>query len=92
MLDGSVGPDDMMVEECRYIGGVLIEGGSDTTLSFLQSLILALVAFPEAQQKAPEEMDGVVGEHRMPRVEDWEGLTYVKAIVKEVCGMLVAWC
>ncbi|KAK7023184.1 cytochrome P450 [Favolaschia claudopus] len=36
----------------RYLGGILMEGGSDTTSSYLQSLILALVAYPDAQRKA----------------------------------------
>ncbi|KAF7377423.1 Cytochrome p450 [Mycena sanguinolenta] len=34
-----------------YLGGVLIEGASETTSSYLQSLILALVAYPDAQKK-----------------------------------------
>ncbi|KAK0204716.1 cytochrome P450 [Desarmillaria ectypa] len=58
-----------LLDECQarlYLGGVLIEGGSDTTSSFLQSLILALVAFPEAQRNSQEEMDRVT--HRFKPV------------------------
>ncbi|KAJ7800590.1 cytochrome P450 [Mycena olivaceomarginata] len=53
-----------------YLGGVLIEGGSDTISSFLQSLILALTAYPDAQKKAHDEMD---------RVE----MPYIRAMILE---------
>jgi len=66
-----------------YLGGVLIEGGSDTTSSFLQSLVLALVAFPEVQTKAQEELDRVVGDHRMPQLEDFGNLPYIQAVIQE---------
>ncbi|KAG8966557.1 hypothetical protein FRC03_011695 [Tulasnella sp. 419] len=66
-----------------YLGGVLIEGGSDTTSSFLQSLILALVAFPEVQKKAQEEIDRVIGSDRAPVLSDIEHLPYIQAIIKE---------
>ncbi|KAK0469876.1 cytochrome P450 [Desarmillaria tabescens] len=72
-------------ELAGYLGGVLIEGGSDTTSSFLQSLILALVAFPEAQRKAQEEMNKVVGDQRLPTLDDFADLPYIQAIIKEVC-------
>ncbi|ESK89761.1 cytochrome p450 [Moniliophthora roreri MCA 2997] len=66
-----------------YLGGVLIEGGSDTTSSFLQSLILAMIAFPEAQRKAQAELDRVVGPHRMPTLDDIEDSPYIKAVIQE---------
>ncbi|KAG8997242.1 hypothetical protein FRB90_012552 [Tulasnella sp. 427] len=66
-----------------YLGGVLIEGGSDTTSSFIQSLILALVAYPEVQKKAQEEIDRVVGTDRAPVLEDIENLPYCQAIILE---------
>jgi cytochrome P450 len=65
---------------CRYIGGVMIEGGSDTNTSFLQSLVLLLTAFPEVQHKAQEEVDRVVGGNRMPTPEDFEHMPYIQVI------------
>ncbi|KAF7377443.1 Cytochrome p450 [Mycena sanguinolenta] len=70
-------------EMLGYLSGVLIETGSETTSSYLQSLILALVAYPEVQKKAHEEIDRVVGQHRMPRLGDLEHLPYVQAIALE---------
>ncbi|KAF8209631.1 cytochrome P450 [Mycena galopus ATCC 62051] len=56
-------------EMTGYLGGLLIEGASDTTSCYLQSLILALTAYPDVQRKAHEEIDRVVGEHRMPTLK-----------------------
>ncbi|KII84423.1 hypothetical protein PLICRDRAFT_671374 [Plicaturopsis crispa FD-325 SS-3] len=66
-----------------YVGGVTMEGASDTTSFFLQSLILAFCAFPEAQRKAQEEIDRVVGKDRMPNLDDFVDLPYIQAVVKE---------
>ncbi|KAJ4464498.1 cytochrome P450 [Lentinula aciculospora] len=67
-----------------YLGGVMIEAGSDTTSSFLQSLILLLIAFPDAQRKAHEEMDRVVGDQKAPTLDDALLLPYIQAIIEEV--------
>ncbi|KAJ7279406.1 cytochrome P450 [Mycena rebaudengoi] len=66
-----------------YLGGVLIEGGSDTTSSYIQSLILALIAYPESQKKAQEEIDRVVGEHRMPTLDDLDQMPYIRGVILE---------
>lgn len=42
----------MTRELVGYLGGVMIEGGSETTSSWFQSLVLAMAAYPEAQKKA----------------------------------------
>ncbi|KAJ7595473.1 cytochrome P450, partial [Mycena floridula] len=66
-----------------YLGGVLMEGGTETTTSFIQSFDLAMVAFPEIQQKAHAELDRVIGTERMPSLEDFENLPYIQAVIKE---------
>ncbi|KAJ6482546.1 cytochrome P450 [Mycena sanguinolenta] len=70
-------------EMLGYLSGVLIETGSETTSSYLQSLILALVAYPEVQKKAHEEIDRVVGQDRMGTLEDLQHLPYIQAVVLE---------
>ncbi|ETW76168.1 cytochrome P450 monooxygenase 34, partial [Heterobasidion irregulare TC 32-1] len=64
--------------------GGLMEGGADTTSLFLRSFVLMLVAFPEVQRKAREEIDVVIGSYRVPSPEDYDNLPYVRAVVKEV--------
>ncbi|CDO77629.1 hypothetical protein BN946_scf184946.g22 [Trametes cinnabarina] len=60
-----------------------VAGGADTTLSAIQSFFLAMASFPEVQAKAREELDSVVGPHRLPRLSDRESLPYVEAVAKE---------
>jgi hypothetical protein len=72
----------------RYLPGVLIETGSETTSSYLQSLVMALVAYPEAQKKAHEEIDRVVGEHRMPTLDDLKHMPYIRAVALEVSSSI----
>jgi Cytochrome P450 len=66
----------------------LIAAGADTTASFTQALVLALVNFPEVQRLAQEEIDRVVGDERAPLVHDIEDLPYIQAIIKEVSSQL----
>ncbi|THC93362.1 hypothetical protein EYZ11_007154 [Aspergillus tanneri] len=47
-------------------------------------LFLAMILYPEAQEKAQEEIDRVVGTHRLPRFEDRDKLPYINALVKEI--------
>jgi hypothetical protein len=46
-----------------------------------------MILFPEAQEKAHEEIDRVIGE-RLPEWEDRENLPYIHCVVKESfwCG------
>ncbi|KAJ6537374.1 cytochrome P450 [Mycena vulgaris] len=75
-----LGMDDEMTS---YFGSALQETGSETTSSYLQSLILALVAYPEAQKKAHEEIDRVVGGDRLPALHDLEHMPYIRAMILE---------
>lgn len=65
------------------LGGVLMEGGSDTTANTLLTFIHAMISHPEAQMKAQAEIDGVVGEDRSPLWSDYDQLPYVSMIIKE---------
>ncbi|KAF9269294.1 cytochrome P450 [Marasmius fiardii PR-910] len=67
-----------------HLGGVLLEGGSDTTATFLQSLILFITAHPDAQKKAQKEIDAVVGHDRLPSLDNMPDLPYIRALIKEV--------
>ena len=67
----------------RYLGGTMIEGGSDTTSAFLQCIVLAFIAFPETLKKAQEEIDRVIGRDRLPTVADRDQLPYVNALMLE---------
>ncbi|KAI0033060.1 cytochrome P450 [Vararia minispora EC-137] len=58
--------------------------GADTTVSAMQTFILAMVLNPEVQCKAQREIDSVLGGKRLPTFGDEERLPYVSALCKEV--------
>jgi cytochrome P450 len=62
----------------------MIEAGSETTSSALNSCVKYFAAYPEAQAKAYDELRRVVGESRVPTFEDEQDLPYIRACVKEV--------
>ncbi|KAJ3005777.1 hypothetical protein NUW54_g4194 [Trametes sanguinea] len=59
-------------------------GGAETSASALHTFFLAMVLHPEVQAKAREELDRVVGAHRLPTFDDFGSIPYIDAIVKEV--------
>jgi cytochrome P450 len=61
----------------------LIGGGVDTTSGTMITGILALCAFPEAQRRAQEEIDSVIGQDRSPVLSDEPRLPYCAALLKE---------
>lgn len=40
-----------------------------------------MVAYPETQKRAQEEIDRVVGRDRLPSFDDFENMPYVRAMV-----------
>lgn len=65
-----------------------MEGASETTSSFIQGLVLLLMAFPDVQRRAQEEVDRVVGSSRLPTLDDFQNLPYVQALIKEVGALI----
>ncbi|KAJ7761119.1 cytochrome P450 [Mycena metata] len=63
----------------------LIAKNVSGTSSAVQSFFLAMLMFPEVQQKAREELDRVVGRDRLPNLDDRKHLPYVgQALIKEI--------
>ncbi|KAF3127945.1 hypothetical protein TWF569_011645 [Orbilia oligospora] len=69
--------------EIAFIGGVQLEGGSDTSASILTAFVQAMVNWPEVQRIAQEEIDRVIGEDRSPTWNNFAALPYINAIMKE---------
>ena len=69
--------------QASYISGSLLEAGSDTTASTLYGFIQALLVWPEVLRKAQEEVDRVIGPDRLPAIEDYENLPYIRSCIKE---------
>lgn len=45
--------------------------GVDTTLAAVMRFLLAMMLHPEVQKKAQEEIDRVIGTHRLPTMEEY---------------------
>jgi cytochrome P450 len=67
-----------------HLGIVMLEAGTDTSATYLQSLILLLCAFPNVAKVAQDALDSVVGDARLPILDDLKELPYIVALVKEV--------
>ncbi|ROV94041.1 hypothetical protein VMCG_08273 [Cytospora schulzeri] len=68
----------------KYTAASLYTGGADTTVSAITTFFLIMSLYPEAQRRAQEEIDRVIGTDRLPTFEDRNNLPYVEAVVKEV--------
>ncbi|KAK2018596.1 cytochrome P450 [Colletotrichum eremochloae] len=75
-------PETADVNKFSSLG--LFGGGADTTVSSIATFFLSMMLFPEAQKKAQEEIDRVVGQGRLPNIHDRENLPYVQGLIKEV--------
>uniref|UniRef100_A0A8H8CLK7 Uncharacterized protein n=1 Tax=Psilocybe cubensis TaxID=181762 RepID=A0A8H8CLK7_PSICU len=64
-------------EMIAYIGGVMMDGGTETSASLMQSLIISLLKSPASVKKAQEEIDSVVGQERLPKPRDIENLPFI---------------
>ncbi|KAI6039884.1 cytochrome P450 [Pisolithus marmoratus] len=71
-------------ELIKAVAATVFLGGAETMSSTLLVFLLAMVLYPEAQAKAQEEIDRVVGDSRLPEFSDRENLPYVDAVLLEV--------
>ncbi|KAA1476627.1 cytochrome P450 [Dentipellis sp. KUC8613] len=69
--------------EIAWVAGTMFGAGSETTASVMEWFLLAMIAFPDVQKRAQEELDSVVGHSRVPTFADFEHLPYIQAIVRE---------
>ncbi|KAK1988359.1 cytochrome P450 [Colletotrichum cereale] len=82
--DGGDGTTNKSLEDAiKKTAAVMYGGGADTSASSIQSFILAMIIFPDVQNKAQKEIDAVVGSSRLPNYADRDRLPYVNALVKE---------
>ncbi|KAI0043715.1 cytochrome P450 [Auriscalpium vulgare] len=72
---------ESLIRDCAAIA---YGGASDTTVSSATIFILAMLINRGAQQAAQDEIDRLVGPHRLPDFSDRAQLPYVTAIMKEV--------
>ncbi|KAJ7157101.1 cytochrome P450 [Mycena filopes] len=67
----------------KWAAAGIYSGGADTTTVAIHILLLALVMHPDAQRKAQEELEHVVGQGVAPRLGDLSRLPYLEALLLE---------
>lgn len=75
--------DGFSDDQAAYIAGTLLEAGSDTTSNTLYAWVLAMLLYPDVQKAAQQEIDDVVGDGRLPFIDDQDRLQYVRMCMKE---------
>ncbi|GJJ15705.1 hypothetical protein Clacol_009983 [Clathrus columnatus] len=70
--------------QAAWLSGTLCVAGTDTTVASLMWFMIAMMQFPEVQEKAQKELDEVVGRDRLPTWEDRDNLVYLEALIREV--------
>ncbi|KAI0267870.1 cytochrome P450 oxidoreductase [Gloeopeniophorella convolvens] len=82
LLRSELDPSD--AEVVPFAASSLFGGGTDTIAATISTFVLAMVLFPDVQRKAQEELDRVVGRHRLPNFDDRDHLPYLAAVYKEL--------
>ncbi|KAF8756112.1 cytochrome p450 [Rhizoctonia solani] len=72
------------LEDCiRWSCGAIFAAGITPIVSSIRVFIMAMAMYPGIQAKAQAEIDGTIGS-RLPRISDWDSLSYVRCVMKEV--------
>lgn len=70
-------------DDIKGAAATMYAAGADTTLSTLVVFVLCMVLNPEAQEKARQELDRVVGRNRLPNLADRGTLPSIDRMVFE---------
>ncbi|KDN36310.1 hypothetical protein RSAG8_10932, partial [Rhizoctonia solani AG-8 WAC10335] len=62
----------------------LYGGAMDTTTASILVFLVAMIHNPDVQAKAQEELDVIIGDQRLPEMEDQDSLPYISRVIKEV--------
>ncbi|GJE86829.1 cytochrome P450 [Phanerochaete sordida] len=62
----------------------IMSGGTETTWHSVTQFFACMLLHPDAQRRAQEEIDRVVGSGRLPDFTDRDALPYVECVLKEV--------
>ncbi|KAH9482219.1 Cytochrome P450 monooxygenase 208 [Psilocybe cubensis] len=81
--DGQLPTDRALLEEIKWCSAALYIGGGDTTVSALTTFFLIMSLYPDVQKRAQKDVDEVAPD-RLPTLDDFESLPYIRAMIKEI--------
>ncbi|KAG6896182.1 hypothetical protein C0992_009840 [Termitomyces sp. T32_za158] len=82
--NSTLGPRASLEADLKCITATAFVGGSDTTVSASATFIYAMLINHDAQRKAQDEIDNIVGCNKLPDFSDRPNLPYVEAVYREV--------
>ncbi|TFK53779.1 cytochrome P450 [Heliocybe sulcata] len=68
----------------KDVSAVAYAGGAETTAASLKTAILIMLLHPDATREAQREIDSVIGNARLPTLDDRGSMPYVDAFFREV--------
>ncbi|KAF5346774.1 hypothetical protein D9756_010418 [Leucocoprinus leucothites] len=75
---------ELQEERIKQTAAQLYGAASETTSTAAITFILAMLKYPRVQKLAQQEIDSVIGRHRLPEFSDQPDLPYLSAVLKEV--------
>jgi len=95
IVRGTAGPSVVsdLLENCytqadydviKRVAAASYTSGIEPTASSITTFFLSMAMYPDAQRKAQDEIDRVVGSNRLPSYDDRTSLPYVEALYREV--------
>ncbi|KAF9561003.1 cytochrome P450 [Agrocybe pediades] len=70
-------------DSLRWAAGSMYGAGGESTFATVLTFIYAMALYPEVQTKIQAEIDRVIGNERLPTIDDKNYLPYVRSVIKE---------
>ncbi|KAK7047274.1 hypothetical protein VNI00_006505 [Paramarasmius palmivorus] len=75
--------EKLTLDDIKGAAATIFSAGEDTSYATLTIFILAMILYPECQQRAYEEIQSVIGDERLPELSDREALPYLECVLQE---------